>query len=389
MHYLLDGLPLTRTKTGIGHYTFELAVQLARLVPNDRVELVSPTPYPRETIGAEESSLPPNLLFETVPANLVERRWFSIGLPRYIKRKNTALFHGTNFEVPLRRSCPSVVTIHDLSLLSFPETHVRRRVWRSRLKLPLMARTATMVITPSEQIRSEVCERFNLDRGRVVRVSEAPRAVFSPASAEEIELMRQRLGVQCPFLLAVGTIEPRKNLISLLRAFAHVKETYQGAMQLTITGAKGWRYGPFFDEIEHLKIGESVLLTDYVSESELKALYSACEAFVYPSFYEGFGLPPLEALACGAPVIVNQLDCLREVLGDAALFVDKLDPGSLADSIKWLLGNDEVRMRFKSLGPRRARLFTWEKTATSTLEVYADAIARFSRESRVERIEQS
>jgi glycosyltransferase involved in cell wall biosynthesis len=380
MRYLLDGLPLTGIKTGVGHYTFELATQLARLVPEDYIELISPYPYLQASLDTNVSSLPANLLFQTVSVRRMDRRWFGFGLPRYIKRKPADLFHGTNFDVPLKRVCPSVVTVHDLSALSFPETHLRRHVWRSRLKLPLMVRSATMVITPTEQIRHEVCDRFNLNSSRVVPVAEAPRSVFSPASDHEIDLVRQRLSIEGQFVLAVGTIEPRKNLISLLRAFALVKESYQGAFQLVISGTKGWRHGPFFDEIERLKLGESVLLTDYVSETELRALYSACEAFVYPSIYEGFGLPPLEALACGAPVIVNELDCLREVLGDAALFVNAEDVNELFEAIRQVLLNNELRATLRASGPKRARLFTWEKAAAETMAVYREAIARFRTE---------
>jgi glycosyltransferase involved in cell wall biosynthesis len=380
MRYLLDGLPLTRTKTGIGHYTFELATWLARIASAEEFQFVSPLPYLRESVTPEDSNIPPNLRFEKVPASIVERRWFSVGLPKYLKRNNVDLFHGTNFEIPLRRSCACVVTVHDLSLLLYPETHLRHRVFRNRIKLPLMLRHATMVITPTEQVRREVCEHLGLNGDRVVSVAEAPRSIFSPASSDETDQVKQQFGIQRSFVLAVGTIEPRKNLISLVRAFALLKRKDRVATQLVITGTKGWRHGAFFDEIVRLGIGDSILFTDYVSDGELRALYTACDAFVYPSLYEGFGLPPLEALTCGAPVIVNRLDCLREVLGEAALFANAEDVSALYETIRHVLSSNELRSTLKASGLKRARLFTWERAASETMEVYKEAIARFKTE---------
>ena len=159
----LDGLPLTQPKTGVGTYTFELARALAALAPDDEFQLVSPRPFDP---GASDDASPSNLSLVYSPPNLLERRWWSLGMPSYIRRNALTLFHGTNFEVPLRGNCPTVITIHDLSLLLHSSTHDARAVLRGRMRLPRMAHTATMVITDSEQVRREVANTWASSRRR-------------------------------------------------------------------------------------------------------------------------------------------------------------------------------------------------------------------------------
>ncbi len=314
----IDGLSLSETKTGVGHYTFELARALALESPSDEFEVVSPRPF---LAGETDAPVPSNLRFVRAETGLLSRRWFLFGLPRYIKRRGFALFHGTNYEVPLRSICPTVLTIHDLSLLLHPATHETARVRRSRRRLPLMARAATMIVTPTESVRGEVCAHLKVEGNRVVAVPEAARAVFRPQSAAETSMTRKRLKVADDFLLFVGTLEPRKNLPVLVRAFREVLRETGSRLQLVIAGQKGWLTDDLFALVKESGLTESVHFTGYVSDDELRALYSSCKAFVYPSLYEGFGLPPLEAMACGAPVIASRIPSITEVVGDAALLV--------------------------------------------------------------------
>ena len=166
----LDGLPLTQLKTGVGTYTFELAQALAADAP-DEFQLISPRPFDDV---ASHGRIPQNLSFVYSKPNLFARRWWSLGLPAYLRRTSTALFHGTNFEVPLRGNCPSVITIHDLSLLLHSSTHEARAVLRARVRLPRMARKAAFVITVSEQVRNEVCEHLGIASGKVIATPLAP-----------------------------------------------------------------------------------------------------------------------------------------------------------------------------------------------------------------------
>ena len=372
----IDGIPLSYLKTGIGHYTFELARCLALLSPSDEFELISPHPFISQPDDDNDQQWPPNLRAIHVKANLLERRWWTIGLPRYIKQHPLALFHGTNFEVPFWKGCPTVLTIHDLSVLLYPQTHEKRFVRRSRLMLPLMSRTATLIVTPSESVRREVCEHLRVAPDNVIAVPEAARRVFRQMSLEETTRTRKQFGVESEFLLFVGTIEPRKNLLTLVRALAEILRTTPLRPQLVIAGKKGWLSDDLFAYIEESEAADRILFTGYVTDEELRALYSSCRAFVYPSLYEGFGLPPLEAMACGAPVIASDIGSIREAVGSGARLVDPTDVDALARGIVRLLEDDGERQHLSSAGLRHAAKFSWERTARSIREVYEEALRR-------------
>lgn len=377
----LDGLPLTSPKSGVGHYTYELARALAVMEAATSFELTYPSTFSALTLTPEDDprSLPANLKIERVPVGPLARHWWSIGLPRYIRREKLQLFHGTNYDVPLRRHSATVLTIHDLSPLLHPETHPQRSVNRARRRLPLMTRTADAIIVPTESIRGEVCEHLRLSPEKVFVVPEAARSSFRPIDFTETTMLRRRLGVKEKFLLAVGTIEPRKNLPLLIRAFEEVTRTEpDGELQLVIAGGHGWLSGPLFEALERSPVRKRILLTDYLHDDDLTGLYGSCRAFVYPSIYEGFGLPPLEAMACGAPVIASRIPALVETLAEAAHFFEAQSSEQLADAIIQVTTNHDLRQRLMSAGLRQARKFSWERTARLTLEVYEVAQKTFA-----------
>ncbi|MGH9904776.1 MAG: glycosyltransferase, partial [Pyrinomonadaceae bacterium] len=249
----LDGIPLTEIKTGVGHYTFELARALANAAPGNNFELAYPSTFPPIDLTGNQSpsSLPTNLKTARIEVGFLGRHWWSIGLPRYARRRGLELFHGTNYDVPLRASCATVLTVHDLSLLTHPETHEKARVRRARRRLGLMARASTVVITPSESVRREASTLLGLKLEKIFAVPEAFRDCFRPVPYAETENVRRRLGIKGDFLLTVGTIEPRKNLGTLVRAFAKVlREEPTLAPQLVIAGNKGWLTSEFCSEVE-------------------------------------------------------------------------------------------------------------------------------------------
>ena len=384
----LDGLPLTAPKTGVGHYTFELAHALAEAKPSSRFELIYPSTYaaiPPEAHGP----LPSNLEFNRVQVGPVGRHWWSTGLPRYIRSSKLQLFHGTNYDVPLWKQCPTVLTIHDLSYFLHPDTHEQRSVRRARRRLPVMARSADAIITPSESVKREVCTYLKTRPEKVFAIPEAARSCFRPLDFAETANVRQKLNVGDDFLLTVGTLEPRKNLSVLVAAFAEVARALPlRQTKLVIAGGRGWLSGPLFTAIERSPVKDRIVLTDYLHDEDLRSLYASCRAFIYPSLYEGFGLPPLEAMACGAPVIVSSIPALTETTGDAAWHFDPQSVGDLAKNILELLDDDtgeDTRSRLAIVGQRRAAEFSWERTATETLKVYAEALKRFGRSPEVQR----
>lgn len=374
----LDALPLTSPKTGVGHYTWEIAVELARLQAATQFELVYPTTSPPVTLP-EGETLPANLKIDRVSVGPLGRHWWSVGLPRYIRRRGIDLFHGTNYDVPLRRRCPTVLTIHDLSPLLHPETHTRRSVKRARRRLPMMVRLADAIITPTEAVRSEVAQYLDGTEDKIFAIPEAARATFQPVDFASTESVRQRLGIGDEFLLAVGTIEPRKNLEVLIAAFEEIARARPaGRLQLVIAGGAGWLSGPVFEAFGRSPVRERILLTRYLHDDDLRALYSSCRAFVYPSIYEGFGLPPLEAMACGAPVVASAIPSLEETTGGAALLFDPLRPTALAERLIELLASEDARRTLAEAGQRRAVQFSWERAARETLGVYARAFRNFA-----------
>lgn len=367
----LDGLPLAQRKTGVGHYTFELARHLALLSRDDEFELIAPR---GDVSMPHEDYLAANLRNVRIDVNALTRHWWTIGLPRYLGRNPPALFHGTNYDVPLRGRLPTVLTIHDLSALLHPQTHPARQVRRARRRLPLMARHATKIITPTDAVRREVSELLSVPTRKVTVVPEAARACFRPLPLARTLDLRRRLSVEDDFLLFVGTIEPRKNLITLVKALEDMLRATTLRPQLVIAGQTGWLADEFFAYVRRSPVVSRIHFTGYLSDDELCALYSSCRAFIYPSLYEGFGLPPLEAMACGAPVIVGDIPAVAEVVGPAARFFAVAESDSLARAVVELCTDDRVRQVLVEAGFRRAAEFTWARTAQMTYDVYQDLL---------------
>jgi glycosyltransferase involved in cell wall biosynthesis len=372
MRFGLDGIPLREQKSGIGHYTLELARALAALEPAHEFEIVSPGPFPSPETSA------PNLHFTDAHARGLERRyWWPIGLPLYCRRAAFALFHGTNFDLPYWTRSPTVLTIHDLSLLLFPETHEKHLVRRARRVMPLMVRKATAIITPSETVKREVCEHLGVSEDKVFAIPEAARACFYPATLYETEPVRQRLGIEPEFILFVGTVEPRKNLLTLARAFERIAKTH-ARLQLVIAGQKGWLSDDLMAYLKKSAIHDRVLFTGHLSDDDLRVLYSSCRVFVYPSLYEGFGLPLLEAMACGAPVVTSNVGSIVETVGNAARLISPTDPDDLAQAITALLDDTREREHLSASGIEHAKNFSWARTAAATWKVYQKIIRKKS-----------
>jgi glycosyltransferase involved in cell wall biosynthesis len=376
----VDGIPLGGIKTGVGHYTFELAQQLARAEPDDELQVVSHIPFHPPAIENVSAQLR-NLKFISEPVNVLTKHWWTIGLPLYLRRNSLDLFHGTNYDVPVWGGIPTVLTIHDLSLFLYPETHEQRRVRRARRRLPLMARLATAIIVPTRSVKNETCEHLSVSPEKVFVVHEAPRRCFRPMDPQQARETRTRLGVEDIFILYVGTIEPRKNLPTLVRAFEEIYVNTELRPQLVIAGNKGWLTEELFAHLAQSNVRDRILMTGYLGDDDLRALYSTCAVMNYPALYEGAGLPPLEAMACGAAVITTSAAAIAEMVGDGARLVAPKDHRALAKNIVELLTDPSARQSLSALGQKRAAEFTWERTALATHDIYLDAITRHGKKT--------
>jgi glycosyltransferase involved in cell wall biosynthesis len=273
---------------------------------------------------------------------------------------------------PATRSQRVIVTIHDLAFLRYPELFPRR--WRMlyRLGLGVAARRADAILTPSRSTADDVVARGGVDPARV---HVTPLAATLPTGAAEPARVLERLGVATPYLLFVGTIEPRKNLVTLVRAYRRAAAGIPHA--LVLAGPPGWDLEPLSRELAAPGPGR-IVRTGRLSDAELDAVYRGASAFVYPSLYEGFGLPVLEAMVRGIPTIASNVSSLPEVTEDAALLVDPRSPEALGGAIATVLGDDALASRLGEDGRRRAERFTWDETARLTLEAYERSAGRSS-----------
>jgi alpha-1,3-rhamnosyl/mannosyltransferase len=345
----LDGTPLTEPTGGVARYTWELARSLAELYPGDQYWLLSDQTF------ALPLNRPPNLHAGTRPHSAIDKRWWLWGLRREMQRRGVELFHGTDFSVPyIQRGRPSVMTVHDLSpWIDADWNHASSRV-RSRTPLLLRLGLAKTVITPSEAVRGAVIERFELAPETVVSVPLAARELFRPVETQPAEV---------PYFLFVGTLESRKNIFGLIAAWLAVRE--QIPVELWLVG----RLRDGFSLPEH----EGLRHLASVEDAQLPALYSAASAFVYPSHYEGFGLPVLEAMQCGCPVITSRDPAITEISQDAVVHVESEDIEELAVAMASLLKTPHIRQQLRDQGLARARQFSWSETAHRTREAYAAA----------------
>jgi glycosyltransferase involved in cell wall biosynthesis len=277
---------------------------------------------------------------------------------------------------------PLVVTIHDLAFERLPETFTRRGSFQLKLTVRRTAKKAAKIATVSEYSRQDLLDIYKLPPEKVVVTYNGVESSFTPQPSvpNEAEEIRKRFGVSRDFLLAVGSLQPRKNLVRLIRAYARLRsEREDFRPQLVIVGRKLWLTSEIFDEVKRQRWADDVILTGYVADEDLPALYRAARAFVYPSLFEGFGLPPLEAMASGTPVVTSDVSSLPEITGDAALLIDPNDERALANALIEIMNNDRLRAELREKGLAQAKKFTWRDAAEKTLRLYQEAYGSASR----------
>jgi glycosyltransferase involved in cell wall biosynthesis len=293
-------------------------------------------------------------------------------------RKNPVDVLHVQFTAPPFAPCPVVVTIHDLSFEHLPETFNRRSRTQLRLTVRRSAKRAARVITDSEHARQDIISTYGLEPNTVSNIPLGAGVGFQPVTdAAELQRVRNLYGIEGDYILSVGSIQPRKNLGRLIASYSYLRKVRaEGKLpKLVIVGKRAWLYNETLRAIEDNGLRDSIILTGYVPERDLPALYSGAVCFVYPSFFEGFGLPLVEAMKCGVPVIAGDRTSPPEVVGQAGLLVDPFDVQALASAIERLIGNSDFRNELRVKGLDRAREFDWRETARRTLEIYREVVA--------------
>jgi glycosyltransferase involved in cell wall biosynthesis len=297
--------------------------------------------------------------------------WEQLVQPWAARRAGVDLVHAPAFVGPLVGSPPFVVTIHDLSFVGYPQNFRSGNRAYLRLFTRLSVHTARRVIAVSHSTREDLARFYGLSPRKVDVVYNGVDPAFRPMPADEVAAFRVRRGLPDRFILFVGTLEPRKNIARLISAYAQVP---QPRPPLLLVGGKGWLYDDIFRRVESLGLTGEVNFVGYVEAAELPAWYNAALLFVYPSLYEGFGLPVLEAMACGTPVVSSTASSLPEVTGEAGILVDPHDTDALAGAIRRLAGDASLRDELATAGVRQAARFSWSETARGTARCFRRAL---------------
>jgi len=330
--------------------------------------------YARTPLPADAPPLPAVATVHVIPsAN--DRLWTMFTWPRALREDRMDVAH-TQYTVPARAPCPVVTTIHDISFKLHPQWFR----WRDRvllnLTVPIALRRSARVITVSESSRRDIVTAYGVPESGVVATLLAAGPAYRPVPQETARrLVKGLWGLDEPYLLSVGVLQPRKNLSMLLEAYALARRELGLRARLVITGKRGWGCETLTLALQRLGIEDDVLLTGYVPDEHLPGLYSAALAFVYPSLYEGFGLPPLEAMACGCPALVSSAPAMPEVAGECAWLLPVEDPRAWAHAMTEIATDGGLRERWSALGRTRSGAFRWDRTAALTARVYAEAAA--------------
>jgi glycosyltransferase involved in cell wall biosynthesis len=283
------------------------------------------------------------------------------------------LFHATEHHLMPLRGAPTVLTVHDLTFRHLPQHHKPLNRWYLRLTIPLFCRRATHIISVSEHTRRDLIDAYGVPSDKVTVVYEAADQLFRPQPPDTAEAVKAKYGLPERYLLYVGTVEPRKNLPRLADAFAVLRS--DGLTDgLVIAGRLGWLYHGFLEQLERSPVCRHVTLTGYVPGGDLPALYAGAQALVFPSLYEGFGLPVLEAMACGTPVACSDRSSMPEIAGGAALLFDPTRTEAIVGAVRGLLGDGALQADLRRRGLLRAQEFSWERAAAETAAVYSAAL---------------
>ncbi|MCX7016646.1 MAG: glycosyltransferase family 1 protein [Candidatus Sumerlaeota bacterium] len=368
----LNALQVHQNMTGVGHYIAGLLDGFMQaLAPDDRL-IVYVSPFNAAHFRRDDPRIEMRPWGPSVPRTVrIAHEW--VFFPAQIERDRLDVYHGPNNFLPRRRVCPSVVTIHDLSQWVDPRRYrLSRRLywdWMTRHTI----RLADRIVADSENTRRDLERFLGVAPERTAVVPAAALAAYKPIPGCRFDCPPlRRYGIGGPFALHVGTLEPGKNLAALVEAFARFRRDSGLDYRLALVGGRGWLYDDIFAAARRHHLEDRVIAPGHVPDADLPFFYNACEFFVFPSLNEGFGLPPLEAMACGAPVIASNASSLPEVLGEAPLYVDPRDIDGIAAAMARLARDPALRQERSQAGLRQARKYSWAETARRVREVYRE-----------------
>ncbi|MCD6518750.1 MAG: glycosyltransferase family 4 protein [Anaerolineae bacterium] len=361
----IDARMVYYRRAGISRYTLQLVEALARCDSNDEFVILQSFKS-KEPIIDRPNFTQRRLL---TPSH---HRLEQLTLSLEVSLLGLDVLHSPDFIPPFYRNCRSVITVHDLVFILYPH-FLTKDAARYYGQIDQAVRRTDAIIAVSQATKRDLMRLLGVPEHRIKVIYEAASPYFRPLKKPDLkQRVRGRFGIRTEFILFVGTIEPRKNIPTLLRAFRRLLDDYRLDVQLVLAGAKGWLYDEVFQLVEELDLSKDVLFLGRVTTEELLWLYNVAQVLVTPSIYEGFGLPPLEAMACGTPVIASNVSSFPEVVADAGLLIDPNNVEELTVAIWRVLDDSELRESLIEKGLKRASFFSWEKAAQETLALYHD-----------------
>jgi glycosyltransferase involved in cell wall biosynthesis len=372
MRIAIDYTAAIRQRAGIGNYVRKLVDAMLEQDASNQYTLLTSGRPTRERPFPTADNVRGRSIF--IPDRYLNIIWYRWRLPLYATyfSGQVDIYHGPDFALPpIGKTLRKVVTVHDLSFLEHPEYAVPSLAAYLKKIVPEAVTAADVVCTVSHEVSRTLVEHFQTPREKLVVIPNGVSPHFKRISDPVLlGATRHKFGLKHPLVLAVGTLEPRKNHIGLIKAFYQAQKKKRGPAMLALAGGKGWLYEETQRLVEELKLEKKVRFLGRVSDLELVTLYSLADVFAFPSFVEGFGVPPLEAMACGAPVITSNTSSLPEAVGDAALLIDPYNTGELSGAITRILENKQLQEELRQKGYERVKEYTWPTSAHKMLSVY-------------------
>ncbi len=361
---------LKKQLSGVGNYIEKILKQVKKLGLSNKIVLFgSNNNYNYKSLNFENLILYNKIISKK---KLLRVIWEQIFLPLKLRQLDVDILHCPAHVIPIFSKQKSILTIHDLAFKLFPKTFK----WQNRIYLnfivPLSIKRADKIIAVSNNTKNDIVKEYNVNPNKINVIYNGLDEKFKILKEDTvINKLKAKYELPQNFILYLGTLEPRKNLKNLIKAFDNLEESNK---KLVIAGGKGWLYKDIFSLVREKKLENDIIFTGYVDKEDIVPLYNAATLFVYPSLYEGFGLPPLEAMACGTPVITSNVSSLPEVVGDAAITVDPKNINELSEAISNVLSNEDLQNEIIQRGIERAKLFTWENAAIETVKVYEEVL---------------
>ncbi|HEY5525366.1 MAG TPA: glycosyltransferase family 1 protein [Clostridium sp.] len=352
--------------TGIGTYTHQLISSLNSVDSTNNYLIFLPE-------NSSLDNLKSNFTIEPVKSSLKENFWDEVSVPNILDNHNMELYHVPQNGVGLSENinCLKAITLHDIIPLRMPETVSDKYLRIFNNELPKLLQDCEGIITVSEFSKQDISREFKFPKDKIYVTPLAAESIYQPMSKCVCKkILKEKYGIETNFVLYVGGFSPRKNILGLIEAFSLIPSCNRKNSKLVITGKKGLSYDKYKKRADDLKLSEDVIFTDFIPLEDLPTFYNGAEVLVFPSFYEGFGLPPLEAMACGTPVIASNLTSLPEVCYDSALLIDPYNVDELSYAIERVLNDSLLMLNMIKKGLMRSLNFSWEDTALKTIAAY-------------------